>query len=830
MEAKYEWVMYKPGAQFLLHNMNDIQVRPHWHRDLELVYVDEGEVSVAVDKAEFGVSARQLVVINAGQVHTISSDSAIKNTNVLVLQISENLIASLGQSPSTLNMETFLDLNKKDEHVNAISLCFLEILDEIKSERADTQRQVNMICHRLMSILIRHYKRKDPPEHTLSGSRGQRHMIHVFNYIENNYADDISQQDVAEHTGINATYLSRLFTTHTNTTFTKYLNAFRVEKTLQDLKWTDASITEIYLRHGFNSAKTFNRVFRGLMGMSPREYRGSKRPSSDSKYLVDYYTETSVGTYVNYKDGVLSAAELSGEADFIVRKFETPLTLHADDLTVARYGQMQSVFRHYYREVVATGRAHDLLLANWREHFELCHREIGFRHIRFHGLLNEEIGVVKNKNGRLYYNFHYVDTAFDYLLSLSVKPYIELSFMPDALKSGEDTLFHYRANITMPRDMGQWRELITALVRHLIQRYSLEEVLTWYFEVWNEPDMRDFFAGGFESYLCLYEATYQAIKDVDIGLRVGGPSASSMVFYEREKLSRFLDFLKDKRIPPDFISLHPYPVSLAYSDTHGRIIEKLRPLEHMIDGFAWARQAVDSGGFAGVPIHYNEWNSSPRLDDYIHDTAFMAAYVIDTIIRCGEQADILAWWTISDILDEAGTVFQEFGGGFGLINRSGLKKPQFFGFWALSRLSEQVLCRGDGYIVTQSDSGVQALFWNYCFYNGCFAAGDKSQLTYYERYNVFSEDPAKIFNVRIEGMPDRACSIKKSVFDRNHGSIFDFWLNHGAVEYMRPDQIQLMRENNHLYTEMYFYQSAAVLELKASVEAHGFVLYEVTFQ
>lgn len=827
MEPKYELIMYEPESQFVLYKANQIQTHPHWHRDLELVYVIEGRVSVSVSQLETEVNECQLAVINPGQVHAIYNDPNFKHTRILILQINEYLIRSLGLQPSAVQLEMLIDLNASDSSAMAAHQCFTEMLEESERENGDSLYQINMICHRLLSILIRNYQLTTPPNSELADSRSQKHIRRILNYIDENYSEEICLNDVAKHMGITTTYLSRLFSANTNTTLTKYLNALRVEKVQRDLLETNDSITDIYLRHGFNSAKTFNRVFRNILGISPREYRSSKRPSSDQRYLSDYYTETSVGTYVTFQDEVPLSVELIDDGEFVTKK---PVAKHdsENDSTIrASYGHILSYWQPYYRKVVGTGRAHDMLLANWREHFEICQNEIGFRHIRFHGMLNEEIGIIKKKFENTFYNFHYVDVAFDYLISQAIKPYIELSFMPDSLKSGQETIFHYRANITMPRSMNEWSNLVAALVKHLISRYSLKEVRSWHFEVWNEPDMLDFFAGGFTNYLLLYEATYHAIKGVDSQLLVGGPSASSMIFHEQDKLTQFLSFLKKKGMSPDFVSLHPYPVSLAYSGK--KIVEKMHRIDYVQKGFEWARQAVDASGFKETPLHMNEWNASPRSDDYVHDTAFMATYVIDTIINCANQVDVLAWWTVSDIFHEAGTVFQEFGGGFGLINRSGLKKPQFFGLWALSRLSNQILCQGKDYIVTQSDAGLQALFWNHSYYNERYASGDKSQLTYYDRYNVFEETLPKKFNLRIDGLPNCTCNVKKSHFDRLHGSIFDFWLDKGAIEYMKPDQLNLMLENNHLKTELDFYQLTGELELEANVNPHGFVLYEIHF-
>lgn len=81
-------------------------------------------------------------------------------------------------------------------------------------------------------------------------------------------------------------------------------------------------------------------------------------------------------------------------------------------------------------------------------------------------------------------------------MSIGMKQIVELSFMPSALASGDMTVFHYRANVTPPKDYQQWGELIYKVVSHWVERYGISEVAQWPFEVWNEPNLEAFWTGG----------------------------------------------------------------------------------------------------------------------------------------------------------------------------------------------------------------------------------------------------------------------------------------------------------------------------------------------
>lgn len=127
------------------------------------------------------------------------------------------------------------------------------------------------------------------------------------------------------------------------------------------------------------------------------------------------------------------------------------------------------------------------------------------------------------------FSFFNIDRIFDFLLSIGMRPLVELSFMPSLLASGNATWSHYRAGVTPPADYNQWANLIAAFMKHLIQRYSLAEILTWSFEVWNEPNCcpHTFWTGGEAEYFKLFEYTYRAAKSVHPQIRVGGPATGN---------------------------------------------------------------------------------------------------------------------------------------------------------------------------------------------------------------------------------------------------------------------------------------------------------------
>ena len=190
------------------------------------------------------------------------------------------------------------------------------------------------------------------------------------------------------------------------------------------------------------------------------------------------------------------------------------------------YGKEGEPLNPYWRVCVGGGRVAEALRADFQKHLELVQREMPFNYIRMHGLFHEDMMVYREENSQPIVNWQYVDLVYDHWLSIGIRPFVELGFMPYDLASGEETVFWWKGNITPPKDWERWNWFIEQYIHHIIERYGLTEVRRWYFEVWNEPSL-DFFwkDADFAAYMELYEHTTRTIKNIDSKLRVGGPSS-----------------------------------------------------------------------------------------------------------------------------------------------------------------------------------------------------------------------------------------------------------------------------------------------------------------
>lgn len=365
-----------------------------------------------------------------------------------------------------------------------------------------------------------------------------------------------------------------------------------------------------------------------------------------------------------------------------------------------------------FKECIGAGRANEGLRADWQQQLAMVKKECDFKYIRMHGLLTDDMGVYKeDRKGNPEYNFQYIDVLYDYLLSIGIKPFVELGFMPSALASGPQTIFWWRGNVTPPKDYNKWEGLIRNLTQHFTDRYGVEEVKSWYFEVWNEPNLSGFWAGTQEEYFKLYRYAVKAIKSVNKDYRVGGPATAGAAW-----VPEMINFCAQNSLPLDFISTHTYGVKQGYLDEYGSSGTILSKDKWSVSGdMLNSRKQIKNSSMPNLELHYTEWSASYTPADPIHDSYHEAAYVLEKIKEVGDAVNSLSYWVFTDIFEEAGPRFTPFHGGFGLLNYQGIKKPVFYAFNLLNKLGETELSNTDSlsWACKNKTGDVQVLFWDF---------------------------------------------------------------------------------------------------------------------
>lgn len=364
---------------------------------------------------------------------------------------------------------------------------------------------------------------------------------------------------------------------------------------------------------------------------------------------------------------------------------------------------------------VGTGRLGLALQEEYMRHLEQVQQEIGFTYIRGHGLFHEDIGIYqerKTKNGsEPFYNFTYIDRIFDRFLEIKIKPFLELGFMPKALSSSDETVFYWQGNITPPKEMRQWCQLVDATIRHFIDRYGLLEVRTWPIEVWNEPNLANFWKDkDQQAYFELYHQTALCIKQIDSKLKVGGPAICGG---SDHWVDDFLTYIKKHDVPLDFFTRHAY-TSKPPQVTFDYYYQDLEPPQDMLNQLESVRNQIDQQGFSHLPFYITEFNTSYSPINPVHDTLVNASYLAGVLAKAPQYVDGFSYWTFSDVFEEFGVPKALFHGGFGMMAFHGIKKPTYHLYRFFRQLGETILAQDDNMLVTETEDGrIICLLWHY---------------------------------------------------------------------------------------------------------------------
>jgi xylan 1,4-beta-xylosidase len=336
--------------------------------------------------------------------------------------------------------------------------------------------------------------------------------------------------------------------------------------------------------------------------------------------------------------------------------------------------------------------------------------ELGFRYIRFHDIFHDTLGTVRKVDGHIVYDWTKIDALYDGLLKKGIRPFVELGFTPNALRTSEQTIFFWKGNTSHPTPDG-WHNLIDAFIHHVRDRYGPEEVRRWYFEVWNEPNLSGFWEkADQQAYFELFDSTSRTIKAIDPALRVGGPSTAGAAW-----VPEFLEHVAKAGTSIDFISTHAYGVDGGFLDEDGKQDTKLSPSPDAIVGdVRKVREQIQASHYPGLPLYFTEWSTSYTPRDFVHDSYISAPYILTKLRQSQGLAQGMSYWTYTDLFEEPGPPPTPFHGGFGLMNREGIRKPAWFAYKYLHAMGDRSLPVDDpDAMATAEGRRAAALVWDW---------------------------------------------------------------------------------------------------------------------
>ncbi|HZH92691.1 MAG TPA: helix-turn-helix domain-containing protein [Tissierellaceae bacterium] len=841
MEYKHEQIENILGLPFkvFIHSVDEMEL--HWHKHMEILFVLSGEIILNLGKEELILKEKDLILINTTDIHSTRKSEG--DNLVLGMQIDTEFFNRLvpGFSRKIFRLRSFEDNGHLNGKVEEIKTLLAKFTMEISKKEKGFSFRIGGLLLDLLHTIYTNFGSGNMEEVDGPNRESIKRINEILRHIDDNYDKGLTLGELADRNKLNTYYLSHYIKDSLGITFQEYIDSKRLDKAISLLGETDMRITDIAYESGFPNPKSLNKLLKKKYGCTPSEYRENQTKLNTIHVRLHKPGRKKVKSYFDIE----TRDELKSLYDYLdhpeskhIRNLPTEKIFLEIDFDADSKGALKKNWNH----LMTFGRAAEGLRADWRDQLEEIQKELGFRYVRFHGIFSDDMMVFnRDHKGNVVYNWTYVDQLFDFLLQNNLKPFVELGFMPSEIARSQDTVFFWRGNVSPPKDLDLWKNLVESFLIHCIDRYGIEEVTQWYFEIWNEPELEGlFWTGGQEEFFRFFMETVACVRKVSERIRVGGPAVTHHHAIEGTFMERFLDYAKATGTKLDFASVHIYSDNFADEEESKEIMSLMEDkdfardfynrfpsvrniyhhMDHTEDTLDRVRDLLAKKNKGDLPLVVTEWNASTSCRNPINDTSYVATHIIRNLLRSRDKADMIGYWTFTDILEEFKAGISHFHGGFGLINRDGIKKPSYYAYYLLNKLGKEVLQEGEDHIVTRSRSEIQILAYNYAYFDEAFKSGDTSLLSHEERYRTYAGEVDKILDFKINVSPG-SYLVKRYRLDRENGSAFDKWVEMGMPEDMTREEVEYLKGVSRPAIKTEIVEAESHINLSTILPPHG---------
>lgn len=756
--------------------LTDQNVNNCFYHDIVIYFILEGEMRLTSGGEVFTLKSKDFILMNTFQYHSY--------------QMTDHTLA-IGFIISIAEFSKYSDLSNIEFRCNSLIgdpkqyhpiRRLLEIcISNYYGKRAGNSRtlmRLNSIYYQIIEALFSGFTLHIVDDSMrLSANTDEARIHDIISYIHLNYTNAISLNDLAEKFYMSTAYISRYIKKHLGQNFGEYLAQVRLEHAVHELTTGEKAIVRIAMDNGFPNISSFNKIFKEHFGMTPKAYQEQSRNKeekeasiaaehivSDMEYrLMDYLDEEDDPHQpVTGNDGILRSVELDVKQFHYVEKS--------------------------WSRLVNVGRFVSVLRGDVQEHLLLLREKLEIEYVRMWDLYDEELKLNANHpTGQ--HNFSKLDKIIDFLINHKMRPYFELGFKPNILfLENHKFIFHETREILFASPW-EYQQFIHALMIHLVNRYGMQEVSKWYFEQWCDP--RLFEEGNPHAYFETFEAAYKGIKEVVPEARVGGN-------YDREydgiDFTLLVNSWSTRSIQPDFLGIYCYQSRYLETDTEKGIQMMAEEKISYIYYYLKEKRKIMQACGMSVPVIVSEWNMTIVNRNMLNDSCYKGTFVMDTMIRIHDMADMIGYWFGTDLFVETEESPNLLDGCCGLLSYHAICKPAFYALDFLNRMGAYLLGKADGVMVSMNGyDNYMIACCNHKALDTQYYMQNEQVLTVEKIPAMFQERKRMRINVKINHVKNGLYYIKTRSISPKNGSVQDEWTRMGLVENLTEQDIEYLR-------------------------------------
>lgn len=734
-------------------------IKRYFQEEYLLLYIIEGNCSMIIEDTKYNLVTDDLILVNSNEQYELYSD-----TEVLVVSLKFSLKhLNLGYD---LYFKCFSNGNSENDNFSTIKLDLAQLL---KSEfNSDSPfNSLSFLYH-----LIEHLRLHFISERKLTNqTKHLKRIKDIQTYIEENYNKRITLKDLAEHEHLSVSYLSNFIEKCLGRSFLAYYNNIRLNYAVNDLITTNLTIEEIALRNGFDDPRSLVAAFKKRYNILPSKYR----------ILFKKHNFTNTNYQNTNEDDVKKVFTKMHKYLWIYARqrtsYNSTTIMHLSDIDITKDGQPLNNALHMF---IGISDTYDLLLADVQNMLKRAQKEIGFKYLKLPNIFTDNLRVYsEDDKGITHYNYALIDIIFDFILSLGIKPLIEIEFRS--------------------KDLNKWQNLIENLLTHLISKYGFDELDSWLFTLGNQPTTITnlFGTNNLEAFFEFLKISYDAIKNIYPKAKIGMPLLPINENNDYTFLTKFYNYFTARNFKFAFSNF--WLVSNNFTPINKKnFVSEMNKIQKdpnfMAKSIDYLTSYLQRLNITDMPFYITNWEFTTFERDLINDTCFRSCHLVKNYLENYNKFDGIGGWSLTDLNSESAMKDSLYFGGKGLFTRAGIEKSSYNALVLLTKLGKEIIYQGDGYLITKSYRKISIMLYNYVHYSDLYADG-RLALDTHHRYVQFNMKEKKKFKFDLVSIPTNEVLIKQYLVNREVGSSYDYFLKMGGIELKNKEETSFLK--NH---------------------------------
>ena len=811
MENNIHQCILPSDLPMALHLYHDYEMTSHCHINLELLIVLEGSIRLECKGQVFELHKDDCACINPMELHSFSGAGSV--TASIQMNMFGIYDTRTQPMPDKFQCNSSVSNDGSFEALRSIAGQILQT-----ANRPDGYYAVRLrsLMYQLLYTLMSDFGiYRDEKDQCGAIAKPALHLEKAMDYMLHHFTEKLTLEAIASQINLTPQYVTRLFRQYLDMSFFELLSRLRLEHAKIIMDTTDCTVEQAAEMSGYPNTRAFIDKFRDKYGRTPGRYLKEKNEIQDSGPAPGETSEIFIHAFeVLY--GYISENQTS------LPKMRKPLI--ARESIAADVTRITDSFRHKPLSIISFDKGQELLYGESQAMLRQIQEDLHFEYVRFHGLFNDAIGIYSEDFvGEIRLSFNVMDQIFDFILSIGLKPMVELSFMPRQLSRHIEKSWQDGNYFSYPKSMEKWNYLVAALVAHLEARYGRTAVSDWPFWVWNQPDNPH---GAFYldtgHFLELYKNTFRTIKNINPTIAVGTPSFMTETLLSPQKYNAYENYWQKENCIPDFVNINFYSVQLDTKKIPGtnRNIPILSmdasQLKHKLEEIHQSRKKYR---WHMDRLYLQEWNYHLGTD-LLSDTLFKGVYIVKNILENHSQIQQMGFWTLVDFAEKYSDENCPFRGDFGAYTYNGIKKCAYYALSFINRLGPKIIYQNDYCIITtrhcppsegygsrephaclyDSQPGVkkersyQLLLYNYVHFKEAYALREYHNITVTQRYHQFDTELSITYDITLKNLPDARYLVTESTISHRHGSAYEQWAETGGMSVLSKEDASYINQ------------------------------------